>query len=102
MNLLTPKDPGERFALTFDFSGYLDTDESIATLGAPSCEVYEGADASPSLVLNGVGTATGDRVLQGVKEGTVGVTYLVRVTVTTSAGNVYTLGALLPVRKAGT
>jgi hypothetical protein len=45
---------------------------------------------------------SGDRARQNVQAGVDGVEYLVRMTATTSTGRKYTLGRILPVKKAGT
>jgi hypothetical protein len=100
MNLLSTKDPNEKFPITFDFAEYLEG-ESITGTPTIAIEVYEGTDATPNNVLSGSVTVTGDRVKQTVQGGVAGAKYLIRATATTNLGRIYTLGAVLPVQKAG-
>lgn len=101
MNTLPSKDPNEVVPLTFDFSEYLTGGEALTGTPTITVETYSGVDATPANLIYGSPTVTGDRIKQAVRLGVDGVTYLVRASSTTTAGNVYALGALLPVKRAG-
>ena len=84
-NFTSPKDPAEKVVLTFDFTSELATGE---TLVAPSISVSvsQGADISPSAMLNGSPTldATSKMVLQPVQAGIANVDYVFKVSSATT------------------
>lgn len=93
---LDPKDVGETDVITFDFSLVLNTGETIVTAVVTS-EVYAGVDPTPTALLFGPVQVTGLVVAQQIQAGLVGVEYLLRCTITTSAARTLVLSALLPV-----
>lgn len=94
----TAKDPEERFWLTFDFSAALDAGETIAS-NTVAISVRSGSDATPTAVLDGAPSLSGASILQRVKDGVDGASYLLRCAATTSADRVLVLGGVLPVRQ---
>jgi len=87
---------GETKAYTFDFTSQLSASETISTQSV-SAVVYSGTDASPSSIISGSASASGQKVTQKITAGTVGVTYLLTCTITTSTGQTLLLEAFLPV-----
>ena len=81
---------------TFDFTSRLAASETISTASVV-CTVYSGTDASPSSVISGSATISGQKVTQKVTAGTEGVTYLLACTITTSLGQTLLLSAFLPI-----
>lgn len=79
-----PKYAGETKTITFDFTGDLASGETISTKTCTST-VYSGTDASPSSLINGSASSSGAVVSQSITAGTVGVIYLVKCTIVTSA-----------------
>lgn len=100
MDKFDPKDPNEIAPLTFPFDDVLNGQSIVSQI--VEVTVFSGVDATPSAILSGAATASGDRVRQNVRDGFVGVEYLVRATVTTNTGLKYTLGKILPVKYSGT
>lgn len=95
---LGPLDLDEVKLLRFDFS----TDSAVsatAILSAPTVTVqaYDGVDATPNALKDGVAVVSGLTVVQRVKPGLVGVTYKIRVTVTDNSGQVHGITGLLQV-----
>lgn len=87
---------GATITTTFDFTSQLASGETISTQ-AVTAVVYSGTDASPSSLISGSATASGAIVSQKVTAGTVGVTYLLTCTITTSASQTLILTGLLVV-----
>ena len=81
---------------TFDFASRLAAGETLST-AATSCAVYSGTDASPSAVISGSASIAGTAVAQKITGGTLGVTYLLTCSVTTSAGQTLKLSAYLTI-----
>lgn len=79
-----------------DFSSYMGAGETISNAAA-SCAVWSGTDATPSAVLSGAPSASGNAIKQLVTGGVVGVIYLVQLVATTSANQVLTIGGYLTV-----
>jgi hypothetical protein len=101
-DLLDPKDILEVDIITFDFSVKLNTGETILASPAPivTSEVFAGVDPEPSGVIAGVTEQSGDNIiLQEILAGVVGVSYLIRCTVSTSQERKLTLSCILPVVK---
>ena len=86
----------ENEQFTFDFSNLLGVGETIGS-ASMVVEVKEGTDANPSAILSGTPAISGTRVAQRIFGGVDGVTYRLELSVTTSATNVYTAVADLPV-----
>lgn len=74
----------EKLVLGFQFSGELESGETLTGTPTVTVDVVDGTDASPSALLNGTATISEGTVLVPVKAGVVGVTYEVRVIVATS------------------
>lgn len=102
MNELRSKDPLEVVPIVFDFGPSLNAGDGLTGTVSVTVTVHEGADGSPSALLSGAATVSGDKVTQKVTGGVAGVSYLVRVSAATTQGLTYVLGAILPVRLAGT
>lgn len=86
----------ENEQFTFDFSNVLGTGETISS-AAMSVEVKDGTDSNPSAILSGSPVISGNRVAQRIYGGLDGVTYRLVLSIVTSATNVYTTVADLPV-----
>lgn len=100
MEKFDPKDPNEILPLPFSFKDDLNG-QTIAS-AVVLVETYTGVDASPMNILSGAYATVGDTIRQNVTGGVVDAEYLIRVTVTTNGGLKYTLGKVLPVKRAGT
>ena len=74
METWEPKDPAEKFAVSFDFSAEMTTITS-ATI---TVQTLRGTDVSPQDVLDGAAQISGTTVLQRVKDGTHKATYKLR------------------------
>ena len=94
--VLEGKPVGETENVTFDFTSRLGTAETISTKSV-SATVYSGTDASPSAIVNGSATSSGAVVTQSITAGTLGVTYLLVCTITTSLSQTLELSAFLVV-----
>lgn len=95
---LDSKDVSERLVLAFDFSAGLASGETVDSFVVTVSDA-SGQDSSPSDVLNGAGAVSGgNTVLQPVRAGLAGNSYLIKVVATTSNANkVLVLKATLPV-----
>jgi len=93
---LTPKDPLEIVPITFDFTAIL---SSITSITSVAITVRTGTDASASAMIEGAAQISGLTVIQLVKNGVVGNTYIVRADVV-SGSEKYALSAILPVETA--
>lgn len=87
---------GETVIETFDFTSRLALGETISTASTTAI-VYSGVDASPSAIISGTSTISGQTVTQKVTGGTLGVTYLLLCTISTSLGQTLELSAFLPI-----
>jgi len=87
---------GETVTETFDFTSRLANAETIST-AVVTATTYSGTDASPSAIVSGSATISGKKVLQNVTAGTLGVTYLLVATITTSLSQTLQLAAYLVV-----
>lgn len=85
---------------TFDFTSRLTAAETISTAAVTSV-VYSGTDASPSTLISGTATISGKKVTQKVAGGVLGVTYLLKCTITTSLAQTLALSAFLVVVPEG-
>lgn len=94
--ILLPKTSGETVKYQFDFSSRLATSETISTQTVTAA-VYSGTDATPSAIVSGSATASGNIVTQAITAGTAGVTYTLTCTITTSASQTLILVALLTI-----
>lgn len=94
--ILEPKLQGETQTYTFDFTSRMAVDETISTQSVTAA-TYSGVDASPSSIISGSATASGQVVSQKLTAGTIGVTYYLTCTITTSAGQTLQLAAFLTV-----
>ena len=81
---------------TFDFKSRLAASETIST-ASTVCTVYAGTDASPSSVISGAATISGQTVTQKVTAGTEGVVYILACTITTSLGQTLVIDAYLTI-----
>ena len=91
---LENKTSGETRIETFDFTSALSASETISTASV-AATVYSGTDTSPSSVVSGTATISGQTVTQKVTGGVLGVVYLLTCTITTSLGQTVRLGAFL-------
>ncbi len=87
---------GETATLTFDFTSRLGVTETISS-ASTTAATYSGTDASPSSVISGSAAISGQKVTQVVTGGTLGVTYLLTCTATTSLNQVLLLTGFLVV-----
>jgi hypothetical protein len=86
---LPPKAPTEVIDVSYGYSRRFIKPGETITAASTTVEVIEGADASPSDILSGSTTITHDPlpiVSQRIIGGVLGVTYLIQILATTSAG----------------
>ena len=94
--VLETKQSGETRTEIFDFASRLALGETLST-ASTTATVYSGTDASPSAVISGAASISGTQVSQKLTAGTVGVTYLLTCTVTTSTSQTLILYAFLSI-----
>jgi hypothetical protein len=94
--ILQGKPLGETRNEVFDFISRLAVAETLSTASVTAV-VYSGTDASPSSIISGSAAISGTKVTQKITGGTLGVTYLVTCTVTTSAGQTLLLQGFLTI-----
>ena len=94
--ILDPKHVSEVRNYTFDFTSKLAVLETISTQ-IVAVSVYSGTDATPSTIINGPATASGNIVTQSFKAGVIGPVYEAFCTITTSLGQTLTLSAFFVV-----
>ena len=87
---------GETKTYPFPFISQLAAGETIST-AVTTAAVYSGTDASPSSIVSGSATISGQTVTQAITAGTLGVTYLLTCTITTSLSQTLLLEAFLTV-----
>lgn len=87
---------GETVKKEFDFTSRLALGETIST-AVVTASVYSGTDASPSAIISGSAAISGAKVTQALAAGTLGVTYLLLCSITTSTSQTLKLGGLLTV-----
>ena len=80
---LDAKLAAETSKIVFDFTSRLTIAETIST-AVVTATTYSGTDASPSAIVSGTATISGKTVTQAITAGTLGVTYLLKCTITTS------------------
>lgn len=83
--IFPPKGQGETLLLTFNFGSALSAGETISVATAAAV-VYSGTDASPSAILSGSASISGQEVTQLVTAGVEGTIYDVGMSVFTSLG----------------
>jgi hypothetical protein len=98
MTYFPPKTAAENVVVSHDFSDDLAAEETILTQ-ALAITTEEGTDASPEAIKVGSVQVAASVVSQRVKDGLPGVTYLLRWTITTSAGNTFEGFDHLPVTR---
>lgn len=81
---------------TFDFTSRLSAAETISTASV-AATVYSGTDSSPSSIISGSSTISGQKVTQKITAGTLGVVYKLLCTITTSLGQTLQLVAFLAI-----
>ena len=86
----------ENEQFTFNFSTVMSSGETIS-LATSTVQVVSGTDANPTAILVGSPVINGQVVSQRISGGLDGVIYRIEVTATTSATNVFTIVADLPV-----
>lgn len=91
----TGKDSAEIVPLTFDFSAVLSTITSVSSV---SVRIKSGIDVNVASMLEGAAQIQGTKVVQLVKAGVNGASYVVRAEVFSGAEK-YVLSALLPVNE---
>ncbi len=87
---------GETVKVTFDFTSMLASGETISTQVVVAT-VYSGTDATPSNIISGSASASGAVVTQAITGGTLGVTYELKCTITTSASQTLILTGYFPI-----
>ena len=88
------KHASETVSQIFDFISLLAVGETLSTASV-TATVYSGTDSSPSSIISGSASISGTKVTQLVTGGTLGVTYNLVCTVTTSASQTLTLMGFL-------
>ncbi len=97
--ILEPIVSGELETVVFDFTSRLTPAETLST-AVTTAVVYSGTDASPSAIISGSASISGQKVSQKittVSVGVLGVTYDLVCTVTTSLGQTLKLSAFLTI-----
>ena len=94
--ILETKHSGETKTYSFSFISLLAAAETISTASV-AATVYSGTDASPSAIVSGSSTISGQTVTQSITAGVVGVTYLLACTITTNLGQTLQLEGFLTV-----
>lgn len=94
--ILEGKSTGETQIVKFDFSSRLATSETISTQ-VVTATTYSGTDASPSSIVSGSATASGAIVSQTITAGTLGVTYELLCSITTSLSQTLLIAAYLTI-----
>ncbi len=94
--ILQPKFAGETITETFDFSSYLAEDATIDSASV-TASVYQGEDATPSAVIDGTATISGQSVLQSITGGVLGVIYTLLCTANCSDDQILQLSAYLTI-----
>lgn len=87
---------GETVILPFDFTSRLAAAETISTK-VVTATVYSGTDSSPSSIINGSATSSGQIASQSITAGTLGVVYELLCTITTSLGQTLQLSGYLAI-----
>lgn len=84
----SPKRATEREVFTVDFADLLGSGETILSNPAPvwTIFVFSGADADPSVMIDGAPSVQGSKVSTWIKGGVAGVAYKPLCKVTTSTG----------------
>jgi hypothetical protein len=90
------KHASETISQVFDFISLLAIGETLSTASV-AATVYSGTDASPSSIISGSASISGTKVTQLITGGTLGVTYTLVCTVTTSASQTLQLMGFLAV-----
>lgn len=95
-----PKRPAEEIVLAFDFTEDLPAGVTLTAVQTVGVELADGTDPAPSSVLNGAAVVVGGNVvLQPVKGGVYGASYLLVPRVLRSDGEIREMPRLLPVRR---
>lgn len=94
--ILPAKLLGETVSEVFDFTSRLAPAETISTQSVGAV-TYSGTDASPSSIISGSASASGQKVTQKITGGVLGVTYLLLCVITTSAGQTLELSAFMTI-----
>ena len=84
-SIFDAKVSGTNFRAVFDFTSGLTVGETLAS-ASTAATVYSGTDASPSAIISGSSTISDSKVTQTITGGVIGVTYLLKCSVTTSLG----------------
>lgn len=94
------KDPAETFPVTMSFRKALGAEETIATVVNVTASVIGGIDATPQNIVSGLASISSDSkaVSQWLTAGVHGVTYKLKIRITTSTGRTLVGAALVPVR----
>lgn len=87
---------GETKTYTWDFTSQLAASETILT-AICTASVYSGTDASPSGLLSGLATISGQKVTQNLTAGVLGVIYEVLCSIVTSLGQTLQLSSYIAV-----
>lgn len=87
---------GETVILPFDFTSRMSASETISTK-VVTATVYTGTDSSPSSIVNGSATSSGQIVSQSITAGTLGVVYELLCTITTSLSQTLQLSGYLAI-----
>lgn len=91
-----PKLLGETKTYTWDFTSVMSAAETISSAVA-TASVYSGTDLIPGNLISGSASISGQKILQNLAAGTLGVLYEVLVTITTSLGQTLQLSSFLAV-----
>ena len=92
--IIEGKQSGETVTLAFSFLSHLATSETISS-ASTTATVYSGTDASPSSLIGGAPSISGSTVSQKIIGGTLGVTYALVCSATTSLGQVLQISGYL-------
>lgn len=94
--VLDPKGVSETLFVYFDFSDELSPTELILTEDVEAT-VYSGTDATPSAIIDGAASHSGNEVSQSITGGVAGVTYQLKCSIGTDLGQLLVKLAFLTV-----
>ena len=81
-----PKDPAANDVFAVDFAADLAAGETLST-ATFAISIIDGLDPAVAAMLSGAASIVGTEARQRVRNGVAGTTYVLKATVTTSAGN---------------
>mgnify|MGYP005844759495 CR=1 FL=1 len=91
------KQPSEEFTVALDFSGDLETGETVASKTVTASDIADGSDQTAAVIVSS--SIDGTKVRVRVRAGTDGHDYKITATVTTNLSQVYEHEVTMRVRE---